>query len=47
MKNIKGDILLRKGKSEEKYKGIGKDDINIENLPILADNEGAFGSPTK
>ncbi|VEH40113.1 Uncharacterised protein [Fusobacterium varium] len=46
MKNIKGDILLRKGKSEEKYKGIGKDDINIENLPILADNEGAFGSPT-
>lgn len=46
LKNIKGDILLRKGKSEEKYKGIGKDDINIENLPILADNEGTFGSPT-
>ena len=46
LKNIKGDILLRKGESEETYKGIGKDDINIENLPVLADNEGAFGSPT-
>lgn len=46
LKNIKGDILLRKGRSEETYKGIGKDDINIENLPVLADSEGAFGSPT-
>lgn len=46
LKNIKGDILFRKGRSEEIYKGIGKDDINIENLPVLTDSEGAFGSPT-
>ncbi|MHD0316442.1 B3/B4 domain-containing protein [Fusobacterium sp. THCT1E2] len=46
LKNIKGDILLRKGRNGEIYKGIGKDDINIENLPVLADNEGAFASPT-
>ena len=46
LKNIKGDIILRKGTEEENYKGIGKDDINIENLPVLADSEGAFGSPT-
>ena len=46
LKNVKGDIVLRKGVDGETYKGIGKDDINIENLPVLADSEGAFGSPT-
>ena len=46
LKNVKGDIVLRKGADGETYKGIGKDDINIENLPVLADSEGAFGSPT-
>ena len=46
LKNVKGNIVLRKGAEGETYKGIGKDDINIENLPVLADREGAFGSPT-
>lgn len=46
LKNIEGDIVLRKGAEGETYKGIGKDDINIENLPVLADDGGAFGSPT-
>ncbi|MFR4519632.1 MAG: B3/4 domain-containing protein, partial [Fusobacterium sp.] len=46
LKNVKGNIVLRKGAEGETYKGIGKDDINIENLPVLADSEGAFGSPT-
>ena len=46
LKNVKGNIVLRKGVEGETYKGIGKDDINIENLPVLADSEGAFGSPT-
>lgn len=26
--------------------GIGKDVINIENLPVFADDLGAYGSPT-
>ena len=30
----------------EKYQGIGKDFINIENLPTLYDEEGPFGNPT-
>ena len=46
LENIKGNIILRKGEEGEVYKGIGKDDINIENLPVLSDSEGAFGSPT-
>ena len=46
LKNVKGNIVLRKGVEGETYKGIGKDDINIENLPLLTDEEGAFGSPT-
>ena len=39
-------IELRIGASGESYKGIGKDLINIENLPVFADAAGAFGSPT-
>ena len=30
----------------ETYKGIGKDEINIEHLPVLADEKGAIGSST-
>ena len=43
---IKGDITLKIGQSGESYKGIGKDSVNIENLPVLSDDEGPFGSPT-
>src|SRR6476469_9350202 len=39
-------IELRIGAAGESYKGIGKDLLNIENLPIFADTSGAFGSPT-
>ena len=39
-------IELRVGAAGETYKGIGKDEINIESLPVLADANGAFGSPT-
>jgi len=39
-------IELRIGAAGESYKGIGKDLLNIENLPIFADANGAFGSPT-
>ena len=43
---VKGDIVLNIGKSGDSYKGIGKDSVNIENLPVLCDDEGPFGSPT-
>lgn len=40
------DIVFRLGKAGETYPGIGKDDIALENMPLLADGQGAFGSPT-
>jgi DNA/RNA-binding domain of Phe-tRNA-synthetase-like protein len=39
-------IELRIGAAGETYKGIGKEMINIENMPVFADASGAFGSPT-
>lgn len=39
-------ISLMIGKEGEQYKGIGKENINIENLPVLTDSVGSFGSPT-
>lgn len=44
--NLKEPITLNIGSENEKYKGIGKDFINIENLPVLCDTSGPFGSPT-
>ena len=41
---LKGDINFRIGKEGEKYQGIGKEIINIENLPVFADDLGAYGS---
>ena len=46
LERVSGPIQLRIGLPGESYKGIGKDMINIENLPVFADNEGPFGSPT-
>jgi len=39
-------IVFRIGKPGEQYKGIGKEMINIEGLPVFADAHGPFGSPT-
>lgn len=39
-------IIFRIGKESEEYKGIGKDNINLLNMPIFSDDKGAFGSPT-
>lgn len=44
--NVAPPIELRIGRPGETYKGIGKDEINIENLPVFADAKGPFGSPT-
>ena len=46
LKKIQGSIDFRIGKEGEKYQGIGKEMINIENLPVFADELGAYGSPT-
>lgn len=43
---ISGNVSFRVGKNGETYKGIGKELINIEGLPVFVDNEGPFGSPT-
>jgi DNA/RNA-binding domain of Phe-tRNA-synthetase-like protein len=46
LERLSGPIQLRIGMPGETYKGIGKDEINIENLPVFADAKGPFGSPT-
>lgn len=46
IKNLNLPVTLGVGKIGARYKGIGKELINIENLPVLMDSEGAFGSPT-
>lgn len=44
MEQIKGDVLLRKAGAQEGYTGIGKSFIDMENMLVLADQEGIFGS---
>lgn len=46
IKNLHSPISLMIGKEGEQYKGIGKELISIENLPVLADSISSFGSPT-
>ena len=46
VENIQSPICLTVGEEGEKYKGIGKELINIENLPVLSDSISTFGSPT-
>jgi DNA/RNA-binding domain of Phe-tRNA-synthetase-like protein len=46
LEKITPPIELRIGAAGESYKGIGKDLINIESLPVFADVMGPFGSPT-
>lgn len=42
---IRGPVALRHGKPDEKYEGIGKRVWHLEQRPVLADEEGPFGSP--
>lgn len=46
LENLQGNINFRIGKEKEQYQGIGKEIINIEKLPVFADDLGAYGSPT-
>jgi len=44
--HVKGDITFRAGRAGETYKGIGKYDLNLEDLAVFSDEEGPHGSPT-
>jgi DNA/RNA-binding domain of Phe-tRNA-synthetase-like protein len=44
--NVQGDIVFRAGRKGETYKGIGKYDLNLEDLPVFSDAAGPHGSPT-
>jgi DNA/RNA-binding domain of Phe-tRNA-synthetase-like protein len=39
-------VALRRGRAGESYEAIGRGPINLEGLPLLADRNGPFGSPT-
>lgn len=41
-----GEITWMRAPEGTVYRGIGKDVLNIEFLPVLCDAEGAFGNPT-
>ena len=41
---LRGTVTLRKAEPGEGYTGIGKDFLDLENLLVLADDEGVFGS---
>jgi len=38
-------IVFRRAEAGEQYKGIGRDDLNLEGLPVFADVKGPFGTP--
>ncbi|HAS73070.1 MAG TPA: hypothetical protein DCS67_02880 [Clostridiales bacterium UBA8960] len=43
---IKGDVILRAGEKGESFLSLGNQELNIEGLPIFADEVGPFGSTT-
>ena len=43
---LRPPLLLRRGAHGEAYDGIGKEQLNLDGLPVLADAGGPFGSPT-
>jgi DNA/RNA-binding domain of Phe-tRNA-synthetase-like protein len=44
--HVRGGIVFRAGRAGESYKGIGKYDLNLEDLPVFCDELGPHGSPT-
>ena len=44
--HVSGGIVFRTGREGETYKGIGKYDLNLEDLPVFADAIGPHGSAT-
>ena len=44
LEKVQGSIIMRRGAAGETYSGIGKDAIDLEDLLVLTDEVGAFGS---
>ena len=42
---LQGDLMLRLGSEGERYAGIGKDTLDLNRMPLLADAIGPFGCP--
>ena len=40
-------LVFRKAVAGESYQAIGRGPLNLENLPVLTDAQGPFGSPTR
>lgn len=43
---IQGAVTFGLGLNQEPYQGIGRGELNIENLPVFRDETGAFGTST-
>ncbi|MCB9515046.1 MAG: phenylalanine--tRNA ligase beta subunit-related protein [Candidatus Krumholzibacteriia bacterium] len=43
---VAGDVILRLGEPDESFPGIRKAPVNVEARLCLADDQGAFGSPS-
>ncbi len=43
---ISGDVRMGIGRKHEPYDGLGRGELNISNMPVFRDDEGAFGSAT-
>ena len=41
-----GNVSFGIGEKDEPYEGIGRGELNIENIPVFRDKVGAFGTPT-
>jgi len=46
LKTLKQPVVFKIGAQGEPYEGIGRGELNVENLPILADQVSGFGSST-
>lgn len=46
LEKIQTPVFLSVGKNDDIYEGIGRGELNIEELPVLRDRLGAYGSPT-
>ena len=43
---VQGDVVFTKGNAGDYYEGIGRGQINLENMPVFKDDEGYFASTT-
>lgn len=43
---VRGPVVFRLGCAGEVYRGIGKREVCLDGLPLFADGDGPFGSPT-